>query len=282
MNHLNEECIYPLSTSIHASENATYFDSTAILIPENSLSAWMATNQLAYHLLHLEDNASARVIDQINQRKNEQLSTPVTDSAEPTAIGFLKDTLSLPPLNKALLHNQAHMQEENQKMILALLGTTSPLHAGAKILRAGELPGFGKLISEDGMNSDVYAFGETHVVKFVRYGADAAKLLADSINKLANDPRLNGIVLPVQMLKDGGVHLLQEHIPIHRYISPAQQDKFDELVITAREILDIPNHGIDKSIYVGKFRLLIDTQPTNITEKMQWFDPVYMSIKQER
>ncbi len=279
MSDTTEACIFCTESSPQLSANAVDFNCSAVLIPENSLSAWAATHQLADHLLHLDDQARGLVIDQIRQRKVEHLTQ---SEANPTLLGFIKDTFTLPPLNTSLLHDKAHMKQENEKMILALAGTTSPLNIGAKILRTGELPGFGKLISEAGMNSDVYAFGENQVVKFVRYGADAAKLLADSINKLASDPRLNGFVLPVHMLEEGGAHLLQERIPIHRYITADQQAKFDELVVTAREILDIPNHGADKSIYVGNFRLLIDTQPTNITEKMQWFDPVYMSIKQER
>lgn|GEM_PF-2554013 len=282
MSNLIEECLFTADPPIHTSVDAITYHCTAVLIPENSLPTWIATHQLACHLLHLDDEARTLVIDQIRQRKAEQPTQFVTNEAEPAILGFIKETLTLPPLNRALLHNEAHMKEENERMILALAGTTSPLNIGAKVLRTGELPGFGELLSAEGMNSDVYAFGENQVVKFVRYGADAAKLLADAINKLADDARLNGIVLPVRMLQEGGAHLIQERIPIHRYITSAQQAEFDSLVITAREILDIPNHGADKSIYVGKFRLLIDTQPTNITDKMQWFDPVYMSIKQER
>lgn len=282
MENASEEYIHAPDVSSLASDSAYFFDSTAILIPEATLPAWISTHQLAFNLLHLDDHSSEIVIDKIKQQKERQSSRSLTSETEPTLSGFLKDTFSFPPLNKERLHCQAGMQEENQKMLLALVGSTSPLNVGARLLRTGELPEFGELISGAGMNADVYAFGENQVVKFVRYGAEAAKLLADSINKLANDPRLKDIVLPVDLLKEGGAHLLQDRIPIHRYINPAQQDKFDALVMTAREILDIPNHGADKSIYVGKFRLIIDTQPTNMTEKMQWFDPVYMSIKLER
>ena len=80
------------------------------------------------------------------------------------------------------------------------------------------------------------------------------------------------------MLREGGAHLVQERIPIS-YLRPEMQPKLDELVGIAREILHIPN-GPDKAIYIGKFRLLIDDQPTNITQQLQWYDPVYLSIRQ--
>lgn len=265
-------------------ECQTTLDCLAFLMEEKHLSAWFSATQIANELLKLEPNSREPVINQIKQRKVEQTAHEDTDkpSPQPNSLsGFVKNLLTLPPINKEHLHNKAEMLKENEQLILALIGSTSTLNLGSRILRIGELPEFGKLISEEGMNSDVYAYGETQVVKYVRYGADAAKLLAESINKLALDQRLSDIVLPVSMLKEGGAHLIQERIPIS-YLSLEHNDKLDELVTIAREILDIPNHGPDKSIYVGRFRLLIDNQPTNITDKLQWYDPVYLSISHER
>jgi len=77
-------------------------------------------------------------------------------------------------------------------------------------------------------------------------------------------PRETTGILPVRMLQEGEAYLVEERIPIS-YLRPEMQPKLDELVGIAREILHIPN-GPDKSIYVGKFRMLIDDQPTSITQ----------------
>jgi len=248
-------------------------DALGILIPESRMPAWFASLQLAETLLELDQSQCRQVLAQISQRMREQPNIP-----PPGLTGFLKETFTFPPLDRERLHSESHMQEENEKLLLALVGSTSPVGNVSRILRVGERPEFGPLISEAGMNSDVYAYGETQVVKFVRYGKDAAKLLYESISRLAEDPRLKDIVLPVRMLNEGEAHLLQDRIPI-TYLKPEMQPKLDELVGIAREVLQIPG-GPDKSIYVGKFRLIVDDQLTNITQDLQWYDPVYLSIKQ--
>ena len=258
---------------------AMTLDVAGIMIQEAHFPAWVASTQLAGTLLELEAPQRQIVIDQIRERANaHQTSTAEAHSFTSDLAGFFKETFTFPPLNRERLHCEPCMREDNEKMMLALIGSTSPLGPASRVLRLGELPEFGPLISEAGMNSDVYAYGANQVVKFVRYGEEAAKLLHDSISKLADDPRLRDIVLPVRMLQEGGSHLLQERIPI-TYLKPEMQPKLDELVGVAREILHIPG-GPDRSIYVGKFRLLIDDQLTNITQDMQWYDPVYLSIKQ--
>jgi hypothetical protein len=262
-----------------ANQESVTLDVTGILIREAHFPAWVASTQLAGTLLDLDAPQRKIVIDQIRERASAHPTPPVeSHSFTADLAGLLKETFTFPPLDRERLHCEPCMREDNEKMMLALIGSTSPLGPASRVLRLGELPEFGPLISEAGMNSDVYAYGANQVVKFVRYGEEAAKLLHDSIRKLAEDPRLRDIVLPVRMLQEGGSHLLQERIPI-TYLKPDMQPKLDELVGVAREILHIPG-GPDRSIYVGKFRLLIDDQLTNITQDLQWYDPVYLSIKQ--
>lgn len=245
-----------------------------LLMPETELPNWTRAMLVAEQLLALEKPQRESVIGHIRQRVTQDTqSTPLLAFSN-----FFKATFTFPPLNREALHDPTGMQEQNEKLILALIGATGPSGIASRLLREGELPEFGPLISEAGMNSDVYAYGTHQVVKFVRFGEEAAKLLHDSINKLAEDPRLQNIVLPVKMLQEGGPHLLQDRIPI-TYLSQEMQPRLNELVEIARDILNIPN-GADKSIYVGKFRLLIDNQPSNITQTLQWYDPVYLSIRQ--
>lgn len=254
-------------------QSGNTLDVLGILIPESRMPAWFASLQLAESLVELDHSQCRQVLAQISQRMREQPDAPA-----PGLTGLLKETFTFPPIDRERLHSESHMRAENEKLLLALVGSTSAIGPLSRVLRLGERPEFGPLISEAGMNSDVYAYGASQVVKFVRYGENAAKLLHDSISRLAEDPRLKDIVLPVRMLEEGGTHLLQDRIPI-TYLKPEMQPKLDELVEIAREILEIPG-GADKSIYVGKFRLIIDDQLTNITQEMQWYDPVYLSIRQ--
>lgn len=244
-----------------------------MLIPHTRLTAWDQALRLAETLIDLDQAQQETVIARIRTQARDALT-----AANDHLGAWLRETLTFPPIDTARLHSEPEMRAQNEKLMLALVGATNPVGPLSRVLRVGELPEFGPLLSEAGMNSDVYAFGEREVVKFVRYGEEAAKLLHDAIGKLADDPRLKDIILPVRMLREDGAHLVQERIPIS-YLRPEMQPKLDELVGIAREILHIPN-GPDKAIYIGKFRLLIDDQPTNITQQLQWYDPVYLSIRQ--
>ncbi len=140
------------STSIPDNSGIIPLETIALLMPESQLPAWAASTQLAKELLDLDVPQREIVMAQMQQRLAELPSSNWSELAS-----FFKDTFTFPPIDREHLHCKPCMRKDNDQLIVALVGATNPLGPVARALRVGELPEFGELISEAGMNSDVYA-----------------------------------------------------------------------------------------------------------------------------
>ncbi len=271
---------------IKDSKDATILYAVATSIPQAQFHDWVVSTQLAAKLLNFSEPERKIVIDQINQRETEQgkhvaaTHHPETLST-PELAGFLKETFTFPPLDKAHLHCEPCMREDNDKFIHIAIGMISPL-TKLKWLGAGFITE-GKFIGE-GKDAIVHAVkgNSEWVIKELKFGgAERAKMLEFYTNQLAADVRF--MVPAVTHLGDG--RLLQEFVqgnPISGVAKTlkelAAQNEAIALAGAAKQALGI--RGGEEFIQHPPYKIGVDPNFANFLFNKEgkltgWIDPLY-------
>lgn len=126
-----------------------------------------------------------------------------------------------------------------------------------------------------GSSATVYKFGHEHVIKTLRWGAQEAKMMAESINYLAKH-----ITVITPVIHTGGDRLLQQHIKGFTFdelpvtLKEEAKTLFREAISTANtEVYGLRARGIHAAIDSEAQNFIIQHSAGKITN-IHWIDPV--------